>query len=229
MKTLSVACLSLLLSLPLQAQDLPDPERFETAIERFESMDRESMPPENAIVLTGSSSIARWNDRAAQALEPLTVIPRGFGGSIMNDVLHHLDRIVLKYNPRAVLIYEGDNDTGGVNPLPPGMILNQLQEIIDRIHARRADTRIYVLSVKPSVARWDVWPLVEQVNLGYQALADQDPRVHYVDVSTPFLQENGRVMTDIFVEDDLHFNGKGYRIWEKAIRNALMPREAQYE
>lgn len=229
MKRLSIATLSLMMTLPVLAQDLPDPTRFEPAIERFEMMDRELMPPEDAIVLTGSSSIARWNDRAAEVLAPLTVIPRGFGGSTMNDLLYYLDRVVLKYNPRAVLIYEGDNDTGGDNPLPPGVILKQLQEIIDRIHAQRADTRIYVLSVKPSVARRDVWPLAEQVNSGYQALARRDSRVHYVDVATPFLQENGHVMTDIFVEDDLHFNDKGYRIWGETIRSALMPHEARHE
>ncbi|MDE0360375.1 MAG: hypothetical protein OXI74_04315, partial [Rhodospirillaceae bacterium] len=51
-------------------QELPDPERFEDAIRRFEVLDRENPPPDGAIVLTGSSSIARWNDQAAQALTP---------------------------------------------------------------------------------------------------------------------------------------------------------------
>jgi hypothetical protein len=81
-------------------------------------------------VLTGSSSITRWNDRSVKDLAPLTVIPRGFGGSIMNDVLHHLDRVVLKYEPRAVLIYEGDNDTDISRGIPKTVILDQLSRII---------------------------------------------------------------------------------------------------
>jgi len=38
-----------------------------------------------AIVLTGSSSFARWQTME-EDLAPLTVLPRGFGGSTMADV-----------------------------------------------------------------------------------------------------------------------------------------------
>lgn len=211
------------------AQALPDPERFEAAIQRFEEQDRVSPPPEGAIVLTGSSSIARWNDQAAEALAPLTVIPRGFGGSVMNDVLYYLDRVALSYRPRAILIYEGDNDTGAPTPIPEELILDQLRRIIARAHEALPETRIYVLSVKPSVLRQARWPLAQQVSLGYRRIADTDPLVYYVDVATPFLDNAGSVMTDIFVADNLHLNDLGNAIWGAVIKAALMPMEAREE
>ncbi len=208
--------------------ELPDPARYEEAIQRFEAMDEQSPPPENAIVLTGSSSIMFWNDQAPADLAPLTVIPRGFGGSVMNDVLHFLDRVALTYQPRAVLIYEGDNDTGR-NNIPNDVIIEQLQTTIDRIHAELPEARVYVLSVKPSVARQATWPIAQALNERYQQVAAADPRVHYIDVATPFLQADGSVMTDIFVADNLHLNEKGYDIWAASIREVLMEHEAQYE
>ncbi|MDP2380066.1 MAG: hypothetical protein Q8M35_06195, partial [Pseudohongiella sp.] len=88
---LSLPALALIVSLGFsgatQAQELPDPTRFEEAIQRFEQADRETAPPSNAIVLTGSSSIMYWNEDAPADLAPLTVIPRGFGGSVMHDLL----------------------------------------------------------------------------------------------------------------------------------------------
>lgn len=208
--------------------ELPDPARYEDAIQRFEAMDEQSPPPEDAIVLTGSSSIMFWNEEAPADLAPLTVIPRGFGGSVMNDVLHFLDRVALSYQPRAVLIYEGDNDTGR-NDIPNDVIVDQLETIIDRIHAELPEARVYVLSVKPSVARQATWPIAQDLNQRYQQLAAADPLVHYIDVATPFLQADGTVMTDIFVDDDLHLNEKGYDIWAVSIRDVLMKHEAQYE
>ena len=216
-------------SLQVYAQQLPDPERFEGAIRQFEIQDQISPPSKDAIVLTGSSSIARWNNQAEAALAPLTVIPRGFGGSVMNDVLHYLDRVTLTYKPRAILIYEGDNDTGIRNPIPKEIILDHLKEIISRIHEALPDTRVYVLSVKPSILRWNVWPVAQQVNAGYREIADNNPLVYYVDVATPFLNSDGSVMTDIFVADGLHLNDLGNSIWGAAIKAALMPMEAGFE
>ncbi len=219
--------LVLVISTAASAQRDTDPARWEEAMQRFDEQDRLNPPPEGAIVLTGSSSIARWNQQAAEALAPLTVIARGFGGSIMGDVLHHLDRVALRYNPRAILIYEGDNDTDW--GIPEDTIVNQFEQIVARVHKTHPETRIYIMSVKPSVLRQDVWSTAQRVSARFAAIAKNDPLVYYVDAATPFLQANGKVMTDIFVDDNLHLNDMGNLIWGATIRAALMPQEARHE
>ncbi|PCI79133.1 MAG: hypothetical protein COB20_05460 [SAR86 cluster bacterium] len=208
------------------AQNL-DPTRFEDTILGFETEDAKSAPNEGAILLTGSSSIARWNDQAEAALAPLSVIPRGFGGSVMGDVLHYLDRVALTYKPRAILIYEGDNDTW--YKLSEEKIVGQFEEIVAQVHELLPETRVYVLSVKPSVARESVWPAAQQVSASLHAIAESDPLVHFIDVASPFLKADGTVMTDIFVEDGLHLNDKGNAIWGRAIKAGLMEIEGQFE
>lgn len=209
------------------AQQEIDPTRWESAMRAFDEQDRASPPPEGAIVLTGSSSIARWNDEAAAALAPLTVIARGFGGSTMQEALYHLDRVALRYKPRAILIYEGDNDTWG--RIPEEEIVGNFKQIVAKVHEELPETRIYVMSVKPSVARVEVWPAAQKVNGQLKAIAEADPLVHYVDAVTPFMKADGAVMTDIFIDDNLHFNTLGNLIWGSTIRAALMPLEARHE
>ncbi|MDE0478618.1 MAG: GDSL-type esterase/lipase family protein [Gammaproteobacteria bacterium] len=209
------------------AQQEIDPTRWEPAMQAFDEQDRASPPPEGAIVLTGSSSIARWNDQAASALAPLTVIARGFGGSTMQEALYHLDRVALRYKPRAILIYEGDNDTWG--RIPEDEIVDNFKQIVAKVHEELPETRVYVMSVKPSVARVDVWPAAQKVNGQLKAIAEADALVHYVDAVTPFMKADGTVMTDIFIDDNLHFNTLGNLIWGSTIRAALMPLEARHE
>ena len=220
-------CGILAVSSPSLAQRGTDPGIWDEAMRRFAEMDRLDPPELGSIVLTGSSSIARWNDQAADALAPLSVIPRGFGGSVMNDVLFHLDQVALKYRPRAIVIYEGDNDTA--YGIPKDVILSGLKEIITRVHEALPETRIYVMAVKPSTLRVDVWNDAQQVNAAYQEVAKSDPLVFFIDSASPFLREDGKVMTDIFVEDGLHLNVTGNLIWGSIIRAALMPQEARYE
>jgi len=145
----------------------------------------------------------------------------------MGDVLHYLDRVALSYKPRAILIYEGDNDTW--YKLSEEKIVSQFEEILARVHEVLPETRVYALSVKPSVARISVWDEAQRVSARLEAIAQRDPLVHYIDVATPFLKPDGSVMTDIFIEDGLHLNEKGNEIWGRAIKAGLMQIEGQFE
>jgi len=222
-----VFLLFVMISVPASAQRGTDPTVWNEAMERFAREDRINPPPTGAIVLTGSSSIARWNDQAMKALAPLTVVPRGFGGSVMNDVLYHLDAVALKYQPRAILIYEGDNDTA--YGLPEEHVVGAFKQIVAKVHEALPQTRIYVMAVKPSTLRVDVWENAQRVNAGYKEVAKNDPLVYYIDSATPFLKPDGSVMTDIFIEDGLHLNEMCNLIWGSIIRAALMSQEARYE
>jgi lysophospholipase L1-like esterase len=208
---------------PLLAQDTErpiDPARFSDAIAAFEAEDQADPPPPGAIVATGSSSIRRWQS-IKEDLAPLTVIPRGFGGSTMADLLHYVDRIVIPYEPRAVVIYEGDNDTGSFF-VAPQKVVDQFGMIVEKIHAALPETRVYVLSVKPSVLREAYWGSATEANELLQKMVADNDLLTYIDVATPFLQPDGAVMTDIFIEDGLHLNEKGTKIWGETIKAALL-------
>lgn len=204
-----------------------DPLQFKAEIEGMEAADR-TPPPEGAVVVTGSSSVKRWHPTIEKDLAPLTVIPRGFGGSTMEDALYWIDRLAIQYKPRAIVVYEGDNDTGRFK-VPPARINEQFEGIVKKIHAALPATRIYVIAVKPSVSRWDTWPAARATNELLKASAEADPLVTYIDMETPMLRPDGHVMTDIFVEDNLHLNPRGYEIWSAAVRKVLVPAEQKYE
>ena len=219
-----VAPLFFAATLPVLAAEYPDPERYRAAIDAFAAQAGDSPPPAGAIVATGSSSMRGWHGRIAEDLAPLAIVPRGFGGSNMADVVHFVDELVLRYKPRAVLLYEGDNDAAlGATP---AQILSHFDAFAAAIHEALPATRIYILAVKPSLARWQLWPTMQAANAGLAERAAADPRLTFIDVATPMLNDAGEPRPNIFVEDGLHMNGAGYDIWRDAVRPVLLAAEA---
>ena len=211
-------------TLPVAAAEYPDPERYRAAIDAFAAQAEEFPPPAGAIVATGSSSMRGWHGRIAEDLAPLAIVPRGFGGSNMADVVHFVDELVLRYEPRAVLLYEGDNDAAlGATP---AQILGHFDAFAAAVHEALPATRIYILAVKPSLARWQLWPTMQATNAGLAERAAADPRLTFIDVATPMLNDAGEPRPNIFVEDGLHMNGAGYDIWRDAVRPVLLAAEA---
>ena len=190
-----------------------DPKRFAEDIKKFEELDKQK-PSEGDILFVGSSSIRFWTT-LQQDFPDYEVLNRGFGGSHMSDLLHYLDELVLKHKPRKVFIYEGDNDINDKED--SNAILKEAKEIVQKIHQELPNTKIIFISAKPSIARWNLKNQYLQLNYRLQSYANQYSYLDYIDVWTPMLDSRGNPMTDIFIEDNLHMNAKGYAIWQKVI------------
>lgn len=186
---------------------------FETEIAAFEKWDRKNAFPQGPILFVGSSSIRLW--QTAEAFPGAPVINRGFGGSTIADVNHYFDRVVAKYKPRVIVFYSGDNDVASGKT--PRQVFDDAQTFINRVHEELPDTRIFVLSIKPSLARQKSWPKMKEVNALIAKLAEDDEQLEYIDIATPMLAGAEQPPPDLFLDDGLHLNAKGYRLWNEVL------------
>ena len=145
----------------------------------------------------------------------------------MADARHYVAELVLRHEPRAVLLYEGDNDAAvGATP---EQILDHFDAFVAAIHAEQPTVRIYTLAVKPSPARWSLWETMATTNALLAARAEEDPRLAFIDVATPMLNDEGAPLADIFVADKLHMNSAGYDLWRDVVRPVLLAAEGRFE
>lgn len=189
--------------------------QWEASLAAFDAADREHAPPPGGVVFVGSSSIRLWDNLETYFSAPPAVIKRGFGGSKMSDCTRYLNRLVLPYKPRLVLVYAGDNDLA--EGKSPQDVARSFTMFVDGIHKELPATRIEYISIKPSPARAVLIPQVRETNQLILQYIAHEQNVDFIDVFTPMLDSAGKPRAELFRADALHLNAEGYALWRKII------------
>ena len=213
-RVLAVAVLLAALSGPAPAGEVPDPdpERFADAIAAFVAWDSKNAVPESPLLFVGSSSIRLWP--TAAAFPGLPVVNRGFGGSELSDILHYYDRVIRPYAPSQIVLYAGDNDVAAGKSAE--RVFADFRRIADRVATDFPNTELVFISIKPSKARWQFWPVMQEANRLVAAYAEGRERVRYADLATPLLDNSGQPK-DVYLDDGLHLDARGYDLWQAAL------------
>jgi lysophospholipase L1-like esterase len=194
-----------------QAQD---PLRLRDEVDALVSSDA-WINNHDVVLFTGSSSIRMWTDLKA-TYPNRNVLNRGFGGSEMSDLVYYFDVLIKPYRSKQIFIYEGDND------LQSGKSSAQILVSADsllRLIRKNVDgnVQVFFMTPKPSPSRWHLKEKYIKYNEELRRWVSRQKHVTCVDVWNPLLDDRGVVRKDIFLEDGLHLNRKGYVLWAKAI------------
>ena len=195
--------------------------RWGPYIQRFEGSDKNNPPLQGAILFVGSSSILYWRT-LTEDMAPLKVINRGFGGSQMFELNMFRDRIVTNYKPRAIVVYEGDNDVAAGKNTEE--IIGAYEDFVQHIDKVLPDSDICFISAKPSIKRAHMLSQQTEVNERLKSMADSRDDMCYLDVAKSMFNEKGEIRAEIFVADNLHPNAAGYKVWKDVIKPVLISR-----
>jgi lysophospholipase L1-like esterase len=202
----------------LQAQTSP---AFWQEIVAFKKKDSAQMPPTNAILFVGSSSFARWQD-VGNYFPEYTIINRGFGGSILTDVIRYTYDIILPYQPKQVVIYCGENDLASVDSISSVEAYNRLKTLFGMIRTNLPKTNIAFISMKPSPSRANVQYKMKEANKLIKTFISAQINASFIDIYDAMLDNKGQMREELYVSDRLHMKPAGYAIWKKAITPFLL-------
>jgi lysophospholipase L1-like esterase len=187
-----------------------DPNRWEPEIQKFEAEDKARGLVKGGVVFIGASSIARWTN-LAESFPDQKVVNRGFGGSEMAHAVQYVGRAVLPHAPRVVVLYSGENDLN--RGVTPETVFASYKKFYDTVHGALSNTRLVVISLKPSLLRWKLRNEMHATNKMIRTHCAAAKNCVYVDVWPPMLGKDGTPKPELFVEDGLHMTPAGYTIW----------------
>lgn len=200
----------------VMAQDPP----FYDEIQAFKKQDSVHFPAKNSILFVGSSSFNFWKDMH-EYFPGYPLINRGFGGSLLTDVIRYAPDIIYPYEPKQVVIYCGENDLA-IENVTPQVVLDRVKTLFGMIRGKFKNLPIVYVSIKPSPSRAHLMPVMVKSNQLIKAFLNRQQKAIFVDVYSKMLQKDGMPRKDIFTDDNLHMNAKGYAIWKKEIESKLV-------
>jgi len=193
-------------------------ETFRDEINEFKRLDKENFPEKGKILFTGSSSIRFW-DSLKEDMEPLEVLNRGFGGAQISHVIYHFEEIIKPYNPRAIVFFCGTNDLTALKT--PKETMNDFKKFLNLVRNEFGNIKVYVIGIKPTVDRLYLDKEERIFNNLISSLASDDAYLEYINIWDHMLNQDGTRMPELFIEDGLHMNKKGYEVWAKQVRETL--------
>ena len=190
--------------------------RWEKDINRFDSLNRVDSYSTNSVLFLGSSYIRMWKN-IRDDVRYADIIHRGFGGSNLRDVAFYIPRILADHKPKAVFMYVGNDIVAGEKDKSPDQVLEHFRYVVHQIRKRLPSTPIVWLAISPSEKRWSAWDRVQAANALIRDYTNSQPGLFYIDSRESFLGANGLPIQNYYLNDKLHYNEVGYRVWGKVI------------
>jgi lysophospholipase L1-like esterase len=195
-----------------------DPTKWESTIVKFEQSDQKSPPPADAAVFVGSSSFTKWANM--QSYFPNDkVINRGFGASVLADVNHYVDRLVIKYRPRVIVMYCRANDLA-IQNRSPEQVLESFRAFVKLVREKLPETPIVYISIHWPPGRPAQKEPILQANKLLAAECAAQKHVTYLDLHDDMLGPDGKPNPEMY-GDKLHPSAAGYRMWVKKLEPLL--------
>jgi len=207
------------------AQDTKQPNPFQPEIDAFAKADKINMPDEGKILFAGSSSFRLWKD-VNDYFPGKPILNRGFGGATLLDLIQYSKETIIQYKPKQIFIYCGENDIADNDTVKPKDVFNRFKKLYSILRTQLpASTPIVFLSLKPSIARWSMHEKMAASNELIKSFIHTQKNIQFLDVYSKMLDTDGTPFKDIFIEDNLHMNANGYKIWQKLLAPLLLSDE----
>jgi lysophospholipase L1-like esterase len=197
-----------------QSQSSP---AFSDDIKGFQKADSESAPLQKQTLFIGSSSFTRWT-KVNEDFAGAKIINRAFGGSTLPDLIRYFYEVVYPYNPSKIFIYCGENDLASSDTVSAQTVALRFRTLYQMIITNFPSVKIYFVSIKPSPSRESIQRKVIKANMLIKQFLGARKNSGFIDIYNDMLDSKGKMREDLYVEDRLHMNTKGYAIWIRKMK-----------
>lgn len=174
---------------------------------------------QNKILFYGSSTFTLWGDQMLVDMMPYDVVNNGFGGSTAEEALYYYSRMVKPFRPKALVYYEGDNDSEF--DFSAQEILTRFVQLINWVRTDFENIPIICLAVKYCPSREKTYGKRNQINEELKKYTETNSGMFFVDTNLISMNADKTYRKENFMDDLLHFNSTGNKELSRLIKEKL--------
>jgi lysophospholipase L1-like esterase len=181
--------------------------------------------PKGKVIFYGASNFTRWTTLEKDMAPELDALNHGIGGATDASLLEHLDRLVLRYEPKAVIIQCSNND---VHKYTDAQCKQTKEQLYSRIREALPDTVIIFISHMPLPSRTQYWQSstrLQDLNVWVKEFCDARENCEYLDVYDDILEIANVYLsgnTGAYFNDSSHFNSAGQKKFCEALKPEII-------
>jgi len=187
------------------------------------------------VLLVGDSITQQWgspldkgvlNDAWLKHFRNYKTINIGIGGDKTQNVLWRLDHGgVDGLKPRAILLMIGNNNMFFAPETGVAAVARGVKTCVSNLRARFPEANVIVAKILPCHAPKDrFYEDVLRTNAEIDKLAlGADSKVHALDLTKDFLNEDGTIKPALFIPDHVHLSLEGYAVYAERLKPLLDP------
>ena len=167
------------------------------------------------LLFIGDSLIEFYNWQARFPNYPVSNL--GVAGETVEELLDRT-KIIIKRRPAPdmILIMIGTNNMVMEN----FTFIPAYEKIIETFRTAYPQTTTVITSLLPMQVQWLEGTAIQRINDRLATLAS-DKGVQFLNVYQHFIDEQGQVRRNYFLEDGVHLSNEGYSAWSAAVEKFL--------
>jgi hypothetical protein len=187
-------------------------------LDALAAKDKASPPPRDAVEFAGSSMFEGWTEVATH-MAPIPSFNRAIGGSKTADLLKYLDRVVIQYQPKVVVLYSGINDVSeGVSSEAAA---DNIRKIVEAVNVKLPKTRVIYVAILNASNRAESVGLINDANVRIKKYTETNSHMTYLDVSPALVDDKGQTRKEFLTDDKTHYNSTAYEAMARVVKPAV--------
>ena len=185
-------------------------EKEREIVKKYDSRERKG-----EIVFYGASNFRRWEEME-EDMRPYVVQNHGFGGSTDAELMRSAWKLLYPYKPAIVVLQTASNDCARMMCRRSRLfekVLSRKLRMLETFRKALPDTYFVVISgvLMPGRRQYD--GIIKRINQAVKGVASQSDHIYYVDAEDMTIDENGKHIKSMFIEDGVHFTHEARMRW----------------